>query len=877
MAPQLRVVLNIARSRLRAAVSVGSLFRLIAYSVPSAEAAAAAPGPFVALQLAFAGFLVSPAHMGTAVKGTGWMVFLFYTSVFAYGARSMAHNEFFAPAYNVFPASNYTLAALTPGGTLIREEGSPITTPYFPADVCAATPELGCGRDSYGVLVMRALNIATIGAWKWGGVGFLGFFVLFMNRSSAAVAAKKAYQIGSLSIGSSRVPDEAEEAEQAAVVEVPTSATSVLPFQPMTVAWRDLSYTVQIPRDLGGGERKLLHEISGLAQPGHLMALMGASGAGKTTLLDVIACRKTHGTITGEIFLNGFPTDPAAFARLTAYCEQMDVHSDLSTVRESLAFSAALRLPATATPETRRAFVDEVADVLELRPLMGRMVGQVGESDSLAPGQRKLLTIAVELVSNALIIFLDEPTSGLDSRAAVMVMRVVRRIATSQRTVISTIHQPSAEVFFLFDDMLLLQRGGWMAYHGALGRAGACLVSYLEGLPDAHSCPVGMNPASWMLDVLARTDSSAEGAAGAATSGEMIPGPELAERLQASGAWKESLPAFTAACEPLPGAKPFAFSSRYARFFVFQCGIVAARLWQTYDRNLGYVLARTKTLLFLNTLYGIVFYKVQQAVDCAPAQHVDEFRCIDDYTGMQAIVSVVFLSCLFVAVVHMGAGLPFLFRIRSVFYRERLSYMYQPEAHSLSILLVELPWMLLTVFITVTPLYFMAGFTPAASSYFFYMFVVSLNVMVFLSLGMVMAHAAPSVAVAGAVQSSFLPLVSLFAGVYIPAPQIPWGPDSGHGNLYLKWVYYANPVAHAVNALAPARFYDAGRPSTVDHKIKVPVGTGTLEVDAYKFYMRLHGTGYEARWHSVGYMFVFIGGLQVLQFYYVRFRIHASR
>ena len=410
-------------------MAVGSLFRLIAYAVPTVEAASAAPGPFVALQLAFAGFLIAPASMGTAVNGIGWMVFLFYTSVFAYGARSMAHNEFFSPSYNLFAAgpsaympvavnmtslgttfmplpatpgwfpgvnafgqvSNTSVVGRTPGSMLIQEQGAPLARSklYYPKSACAAVPALQCSTDSYGVYALGQLNISANPGWKWGGIGFIAFFALLMNRQAAKVSGGKAREASQTAVGSSRVPDELEREMSDMAVAVGPAAASVLPFTPMTVAWRDLKYTVDLPTDLGGGQRTLLMGINGLAAPGRLLALMGASGAGKTTLLDVLACRKTVGKTEGGIFLNGFPREPTSFARLTAYCEQMDVHTALATVRESLAFSAALRLPETVDAETRHAFVEEVASMLELRPLLGRLVGDVGESDSLAPGQRK--------------------------------------------------------------------------------------------------------------------------------------------------------------------------------------------------------------------------------------------------------------------------------------------------------------------------------------------------------------------------------------------------------------------------------------------------------------------------------------------------------
>lgn len=238
------------------------------------------------------------------------------------------------------------------------------------------------------------------------------------------------------------------------------------------------------------------------------LSALSTAPAGKTTLLDVIAGRKNSGKMEGSIFLNGFPKEQKSFARLTAYVEQMDIHSPLTTVKEALEFSAALRLPASVTAAARAAFVLEVIQMLELDDIADRKIGDMGAADGLSPGQRKRLTIGVELVSNAPILFLDEPTTGLDSRAASVVVRVIKKIAQSGRTVITTIHQPSAELFFMMDNLLLLQRGGHQVYIGPVGPRGRNVVRYLESIPGTPRCPKRMNPASWMLDVLAGTDSS---------------------------------------------------------------------------------------------------------------------------------------------------------------------------------------------------------------------------------------------------------------------------------------------------------------------------------------------------------------------------------
>ena len=126
--------------------------------------------------------------------------------------------------------------------------------------------------------------------------------------------------------------------------------------------------------------------------------------AGKTTLIDVLAQRKTTGVTGGDIRLNGSPVNATVLARVTGYCEQDDVHYPTATVREALHFSAALRLsnaPGTGSAEhRRREFVGRVLRLLELDVVADRMVA------TLSRGERKRLTIGVEMVASPSLLFL---------------------------------------------------------------------------------------------------------------------------------------------------------------------------------------------------------------------------------------------------------------------------------------------------------------------------------------------------------------------------------------------------------------------------------------------------------------------------------------
>ena len=100
-----------------------------------------------------------------------------------------------------------------------------------------------------------------------------------------------------------------------------------------------------------------------------------------------------------------------------------------------------------------QTFVDEVLETIELDQIKDALVGMPGVN-GLSTEQRKRLTVAVELVSNPSVIFMDEPTTGLDARAAAIVMRAVKNVAETGRTVVCTIHQPSVEIFEAFDEVI---------------------------------------------------------------------------------------------------------------------------------------------------------------------------------------------------------------------------------------------------------------------------------------------------------------------------------------------------------------------------------------------------------------------------------------
>ncbi|KAI3746260.1 hypothetical protein L6452_08686 [Arctium lappa] len=203
---------------------------------------------------------------------------------------------------------------------------------------------------------------------------------------------------------------------------------------------------------------------------------------------------------------------------------------------------------------TRKMFVEELMELMELNPIRDALVGLPGV-DGLSIEQRKRLTIAVELVANPSIIFLDEPTSGLDARAAAIVMRTVRNTVDTGRTVVCTIHQPSIDIFESFDELILMKIGGQIIYAGPLGQHSHKLVEYFEAISGVPKIRNGYNPATWVLEV---TSSAAE------TQLKI----DYAEIHFNSSLYQENQELIRELSTPSSGSKDLFFSTEYTQSFI---------------------------------------------------------------------------------------------------------------------------------------------------------------------------------------------------------------------------------------------------------------------------------------------------------------------
>ncbi|KAG7396148.1 hypothetical protein PHYBOEH_002752 [Phytophthora boehmeriae] len=263
---------------------------------------------------------------------------------------------------------------------------------------------------------------------------------------------------------------------------------------PLTVEWRDLTLRVPVAssnKKDSGLEKVILQDANGIARPGELLAVMGPSGAGKSSLLHCLSGRNRD--TEGSILVNGVAGWTSEHKSLVAYDMQDELFHATLTVREHLLFQARLRLGGHLSRQQCASRVDAVIEELGLSSCRETLIGG-WMMRGISGGERKRLAFASEILTNPAVLFVDEPTSGLDSCMARAVVQQLKQLAV-KRTVITAIHQPSSEVFALFDRLYLLAEG--MTVYSGSAR-GAIEHFARLGLP----CPQFRNPADHFMEQL---------------------------------------------------------------------------------------------------------------------------------------------------------------------------------------------------------------------------------------------------------------------------------------------------------------------------------------------------------------------------------------
>ena len=238
---------------------------------------------------------------------------------------------------------------------------------------------------------------------------------------------------------------------------------------------------------LKGTDKKVLNGVTGSILSGRVTAVMGPSGAGKTTFMNVLAGKATYGTMTGQIEINGRLDSVFNYSSLCGFVPQEDTMLRDLTIKENLLFYARIRLPASFTDQQCQSVVNETMSTLGLSHIQNSQIGDETKR-GISGGQRKRVNVAMEMVSSPSMLFLDEPTSGLDSTTSFELIEALKALASKGTNILVVLHQPSYQLFQLFDDVLLLGKGGSTVF---LGESSKCL-EYFRSI--GFECGLRVNP-----------------------------------------------------------------------------------------------------------------------------------------------------------------------------------------------------------------------------------------------------------------------------------------------------------------------------------------------------------------------------------------------
>ncbi|CAI0422255.1 unnamed protein product [Linum tenue] len=369
----------------------------------------------------------------------------------------------------------------------------------------------------------------------------------------------------------------------------------------VALTWKDLSVRVVggAPPEKKGRSRSILKGITGYALPGELLAIMGPSGSGKSTLLDALAGRLNSNTRqAGEILING-RKETLAFGT-SAYVTQDDALMTTLTVREAITYSAMLQLPDAMPASDKKRRAETTIREMGLQDCIDtRIGGSWSAAKGLSGGQKRRVSICIEILMRPKLLFLDEPTSGLDSAASYHVMKRIAHWARHEgMTVIASIHQPAAEVFQLFHNLSLLC-SGTTVYFGPAALAQQFFAS--SGFP----CPPQRNPSDHYLRTVNKDFDEQDSTTAAEESIEI-----LVKSYQSSEISQQTEQQVAGICQQGRASRRRTVQKGSQASFVTQCSVLTRRSFVNMYRDLGYYWLRFAIYLGLCFCVGTVFYDV---------------------------------------------------------------------------------------------------------------------------------------------------------------------------------------------------------------------------------------------------------------------------
>ncbi|WOL16262.1 hypothetical protein Cni_G25049 [Canna indica] len=576
---------------------------------------------------------------------------------------------------------------------------------------------------------------------------------------------------------------------------------------PFVLTFTDLSYSVKrsrrvsllrnnrLPMNPPGGappsaefsrRKTLLDSISGEAREGEIFAVLGASGSGKSTLIDALANRIAKESLQGSVTLNGERLEGRLLKVISAYVMQDDLLYPMLTVEETLMFSAEFRLPRSLSAAKKKSRVQALIDQLGLRSAAKTIIGDEIHR-GVSGGERRRVSIGIDIIHDPIILFLDEPTSGLDSTSAYMVVKVLQRIAQSGSIVIMTVHQPSYRILLLLDRLLFLSRGQTV-YSGPPDGLRGFFSDFGHPIPDNE------NPTEFALDLIRELEYTTAGAKSLVDFNKSRQNnTQLAlsttankSSLSLNDAISASISRGKLVSGATDGTTTAAAASsssvrKYANPFWVEMGVLTKRSFTNTKRLPELFAIRLGAVLVTGFILATIFWRLDNTPKGA-----------QERLGFFAIaMSTMFYTC--------ADALPVFLQERNIFMRETAYNAYRRSSYVLSHAIVGFPPLILLSIAFALTTFFAVGLAGGTQGFIFFTLIILASFwagsgfVTFLS--GVVANEMIGFVVVIAMLSYFL----LFSGFFINRDRI---------HAYWLWFHYLSLVKYPYEAVMQNEFDD---------------------------------------------------------------------
>ncbi|KAJ1436410.1 P-loop containing nucleoside triphosphate hydrolase [Sesbania bispinosa] len=513
------------------------------------------------------------------------------------------------------------------------------------------------------------------------------------------------------------------------------------------------------------------------------MAVLGASGSGKSTLIDALANRIAKGRLKGRVALNGEALESRLLKVISAYVMQDDLLFPMLTVEETLNFAAEFRLPRTLSKSKKKARVQALIDQLGLRNAAKTVIGDEGHR-GVSGGERRRVSIGIDIIHDPILLFLDEPTSGLDSTSAFMVVKVLQRIAQSGSIVIMSVHQPSYRILGLLDRMIFLSRGQTVY-------SGSPLQLPLFFAEFGHPIPESDNRTEFALDLIRELEGSPGGTKSLVEFNKSWQSMTKLHPVDASEqrngmSLKEAISASISRGKLVSGAtntntNPSSMVPTFANPFWIEMATLSKRSFTNSRRMPELFGIRLGAVMVTGFILATMFWQL----DNSP-------KGVQERLGFFAFA----MSTTFYTTAD---ALPVFLQERYIFMRETAYNAYRRSSYLVSHALVALPSLVFLSLAFAATTFWAVGLDGGVSGFLFYFLIIFASFWAGNSFVTFLSGVVPHVMLGYTIVVAILAYFLLFSGFFINRDRIP---------SYWIWFHYLSLVKYPYEAVLQNEFDD---------------------------------------------------------------------